>query len=62
MKPEEYKARIDAELEKMDWRDRDIKQSIAYRVLSDAALDRENVSMDEWLKLNAYFYKCVKER
>lgn len=42
MKPEEYKARIDAELEKMDWRDRDIKHSSAYRVLSDAALDREN--------------------
>lgn len=62
MKPEEYKARIDAEQEKMDWRDRDIKHSSAYRVLSDAALDRENVSMDEWLKLNAYFYKCVKER
>lgn len=62
MKPEEYKARIDAELEKMDWWDRDIKHSSAYRVLCDAALDRENVSMDEWLKLNAYFYKCVKER
>lgn len=62
MKPEEYKARIDAELKKMDWRDQDIKHSSAYRVLSDAALDRENVSMDEWLKLNAYFYKCVKER
>ena len=55
MKPEEYKSRIDAELEKMDWRDRDIKHSSAYRVLRDAALDRENVSMDEWLKLNAYF-------
>lgn len=62
MKPEEYKARIDEELEKMDWQDRDIKHSSAYKVLSGAALDRENVSMAEWLKLNAYFYKRVKER
>ena len=32
-----------------------------YKVLSAAALDRENVPMEEWLKLNAYFYKRVKE-
>ena len=58
---EQYKAKLDEELKAMDWHERDIKNSRAYKVLSAAALDRENVPMEEWLKLNAYFYKRVKE-
>ena len=58
---EQYKAKLDEELKAMDWHERDIKNSRAYKVLSAAALDRENVPMEEWLKLNAYFYRRVKE-
>lgn len=58
---EQYKTKLDEELKAMDWNERDIKNSRAYKVLSAAALDRENVPMEEWLKLNAYFYKRVKE-
>jgi len=58
---EQYKAKLDEELKAIDWHERDIKNSRAYKVLSAAALDRENVPMEEWLKLNAYFYKRIKE-
>ena len=44
---EQYKAKLDEELKAMDWHERDIKNSRAYKVLSAAALDRENVPMEE---------------
>ena len=35
---EQYKAKLDEELKAMDWHERDIKNSRAYKVLSAAAL------------------------
>lgn len=57
---EQYKEKLDEELKAMDWHERDIKNSRAYKVLSAAALDRENVPMEEWLKLNAYFTSALR--
>lgn len=37
---EQYKTKLDEELKAMDWHERDIKNSRAYKVLSAAALDR----------------------
>lgn len=34
---EQYKAKLDEELKAMDWHERDIKNSRAYKVLSAAA-------------------------
>ena len=41
---EQYKAKLDEELKAMDWHERDIKNSRAYKVLSAAALDRDHAA------------------
>lgn len=55
----EYEEKMEAELLKLDWRDQKSKESGAYRLLCEAAKDRE-VTTEEWITLSEQYYKGVK--
>ena len=57
---EEYSARMDEELKKLDWQHPGSKESSAYRLLSEAGRDKQ-LSTQDWMALFEQYREGVKK-
>lgn len=58
---EEYQEKMAEALEKLDWHNPGDKESEAYRLLADAALNYKEIGgLDGWLKLHEQYMEGVK--
>ncbi len=56
---EEYSARMEEELKKLDWQHPADKESSAYRLLSKASADRQ-LPTEDWMKLYDQYREGVQ--